>query len=87
MKPVWIDGNKLTSMVDIYMELGADTRSQATKKKIKDCLETGGIYNGHIVSMEDPSKVKPKKIERAKGDPLLPNLCTHHLGFNPDDRE
>ena len=85
MKPVWIDGIRYSSLVNVYIELGASTPS--TKKKVKEFLGTGGIYNGHIVSMEDPSKVKPKKIERVKGDPLLPNLCTHHLGFNPDDRE
>lgn len=85
MKPIWVDGVRFSSLVNVYMELGVC--KQPSKNKVKKVLETGGIYNGHIVCLDDPSKMRPEKLERAKGDLLLPRLCTHHLGFNPDDRE
>jgi len=86
MKPVWVDGIKLTSMTAVYADLGAHT--QAAKNRVKACLANGQPYNGHAISMTDPAEgIVQKRKTAVAGGPLLPGLCTHHLGFSPDDRE
>lgn len=81
MKPVYVDGIKLTSMTAIYADLGAHT--QAAKNRVKECLASGQPYNGHEISLTDPAAeiVQRRKTVAADG-PLLPGLCTHRLGYN-----
>jgi hypothetical protein len=67
------------SLTSLAVYLGADKAALSKCKRLNEKKNrTTFCYAGTVVHL-----IRPEKIESPKSRALLPNLCTHRLGYNP----
>jgi hypothetical protein len=85
-QPRWVDGRFFETMNGARQAIGGFSADRAGATEI---LKSGGVFHGHLVTLEAPEEPRPVKTYRPKPieDPiprwlgrLLSYPCTHGLG-------